>query len=85
MHGSCIKLAQLFLPKTGIWTSHKKSGARSSIAYHEETPMNPFDLTMKWFSYRRTRAQLRNLSAEELKDIGLLPSDIDRVSARAFR
>ncbi|AQZ52829.1 DUF1127 domain-containing protein [Martelella sp. FLE1502] len=47
--------------------------------------MNPFDLTMKWFSYRRTRAQLRNLSAEELKDIGLLPSDIDRVSARAFR
>ena len=47
--------------------------------------MNPFDYTVKWLSYRRTRAQLRNLSAAELKDIGLLPSDIERVSARAFR
>ncbi|AMM84988.1 hypothetical protein AZF01_11970 [Martelella sp. AD-3] len=51
----------------------------------EETPMHPFDFTMKWFSYRRTRAQLRNLTAAELKDIGLLPGDIDRVAARAFR
>ena len=47
--------------------------------------MHPFDLTMKWFSYRRTRAQLRNLTEAELKDIGLLPSDIERVAARAFR
>ncbi|QQM29192.1 DUF1127 domain-containing protein [Martelella lutilitoris] len=47
--------------------------------------MHPFDFTMKWFSYRRTRAQLRNLTAAELKDIGLLPGDIDRVAARAFR
>ena len=47
--------------------------------------MHPFDYTMKWFSYRRTRAQLRNLTAHELKDIGLLPSDIDRIAARAFR
>ncbi|WP_082074808.1 DUF1127 domain-containing protein [Martelella endophytica] len=47
--------------------------------------MHPFDLTMKWFSYRRTRAQLRNLTDSELKDIGLLPSDIERVAARAFR
>ncbi len=47
--------------------------------------MNPFDFTMKWFSYRRTRSQLRNLTANELKDIGLLPSDIERVAARAFR
>ncbi|MET3599278.1 DUF1127 domain-containing protein [Martelella mangrovi] len=51
----------------------------------EETPMHPFHFTMKWFSYRRTRAQLRNLTAAELKDIGLLPSDIDRVASRAFR
>ena len=47
--------------------------------------MHPFDYTMKWFSYRRTRTQLRNLSNAELKDIGLQPSDIDRVAARAFR
>nr|WP_272210697.1 DUF1127 domain-containing protein [Marinicella sp. W31]MDC2876602.1 DUF1127 domain-containing protein [Marinicella sp. W31] len=47
--------------------------------------MHPFDFTMKWFSYRRTRSQLRNLTAAELKDIGLLPGDIERVAARAFR
>ena len=47
--------------------------------------MHPFDMTMKWFSYRRTRAQLRNLTDHELKDIGLNQGDIERVAARAFR
>lgn len=63
----------------------KQIRSPSSRTIDEETPMHPFDFTMKWLSYRRTRAQLRNLTEAELKDIGLLPSDIDRVSARAFR
>ncbi|TCT40947.1 DUF1127 domain-containing protein [Martelella mediterranea] len=47
--------------------------------------MSPIRLTRQWLSYRRTRAQLRDLTDYELKDIGLVPGDIERIASRAFR
>ncbi|MBB4121626.1 DUF1127 domain-containing protein [Martelella radicis] len=84
MHGSCIITAHDALPFSLYLPGQNQHSTKLPEKF-EETPMHPFDFTMKWFSYRRTRSQLRNLTAAELKDIGLLPGDIDRVAARAFR
>lgn len=44
--------------------------------------MNPIRLAKNWLAYRRTVAELSNLPAHTLNDIGLTRYDIRMVAAR---
>jgi uncharacterized protein YjiS (DUF1127 family) len=51
----------------------------------EETTMNPIRIAKNWMSYRRTIAELGNLSNQALSDIGITRYEIRNIAARSFR
>ena len=59
--------------------------ARSAKRLNEETTMNPIRIAKNWMSYRRTMAELGNLSSQTLNDIGITRYEIRNIAARSFR
>jgi uncharacterized protein YjiS (DUF1127 family) len=59
--------------------------ARSAKTFTEETIMNPIRIAKNWMSYRRTMAELGNLSSQTLNDIGVTRYEIRNIAARSFR
>ena len=59
--------------------------ARSAKRYSEETTMNPIRIAKNWMSYRRTMAELGNLSSQTLNDIGITRYEIRNIASRSFR
>jgi uncharacterized protein YjiS (DUF1127 family) len=53
--------------------------------FTEETTMNPIRIAKNWMSYRRTMAELGNLSSQTLNDIGITRYEIRNIAARSFR
>ena len=51
----------------------------------EETPMNPLRLAINYVNYRRTIAELSNLSNDTLSDIGVNRYQIRNIASRSFR
>ena len=47
--------------------------------------MNPIRIAKNWMSYRRTLAELGNLSNQALSDIGITRYEIRNIAARSFR
>jgi uncharacterized protein YjiS (DUF1127 family) len=47
--------------------------------------MNPLRIAKNWISYRRTLAELGNLSNSALSDIGITRYDIRNIASRSFR
>ena len=47
--------------------------------------MNPLRIAKNWMSYRRTRAELGNLSNQTLSDIGITRYEIRNIASRSFR
>lgn len=47
--------------------------------------MNPICMAKNWMNYRRTVAELGNLSNHALSDIGITRFDIRSIASRSFR
>jgi uncharacterized protein YjiS (DUF1127 family) len=47
--------------------------------------MNPLRIALNWVHYRRTIAELSNLSNDTLSDIGVNRYQIRNIAARSFR
>ncbi|CAN7512659.1 DUF1127 domain-containing protein [Pararhizobium sp. LjRoot238] len=47
--------------------------------------MNPIRIAKSWINYRRTVAELGNLSNHALSDIGITRFDIHNIASRSFR
>lgn len=47
--------------------------------------MNPIRIAKSWINYRRTVAELGNLSNHALSDIGITRFDIRNIASRSFR
>ena len=47
--------------------------------------MNPIRIAKNWKSYRRTMAELGNLSSQTLNDIGITRYEIRNIASRSFR
>jgi uncharacterized protein YjiS (DUF1127 family) len=54
-------------------------------SFTEETTMNPIRIAKNWMSYRRTMAELGNLSSQTLNDIGITRYEIRNIASRSFR
>lgn len=51
----------------------------------EGKTMNPIRVAKNWINYRRTVAELGNLSTHALTDIGITRFDIRNIASRSFR
>ncbi|WP_082520578.1 DUF1127 domain-containing protein [Rhizobium sp. Root482] len=47
--------------------------------------MNPIRVAKNWINYRRTVAELGNLSNHALSDIGITRFDIRNIASRSYR
>ena len=47
--------------------------------------MNPIRIAKNWMSYRRTMAELGNLSSQTLNDSGITRYEIRNIASRSFR
>jgi uncharacterized protein YjiS (DUF1127 family) len=54
-------------------------------SFTEEKTMNPIRIAKNWMSYRRTMAELGNLSSQTLNDIGITRYEIRNIASRSFR
>jgi uncharacterized protein YjiS (DUF1127 family) len=51
----------------------------------KEKIMNPIRIAKSWINYRRTVAELGNLSNHALSDSGISRFDIRNIASRSFR
>jgi uncharacterized protein YjiS (DUF1127 family) len=62
--------------------ARQNAGAQKS---KEENIMNPLRIVANYVNYRRTIAELSNLSNDTLSDIGVNRYQIRNIAARSFR
>jgi uncharacterized protein YjiS (DUF1127 family) len=64
----------------------RKDGNDAAFDHHlGKIIMNPIRIAKSWISYRRTLAELGNLSNQTLSDIGVSRYDIRNIASRSFR
>ena len=51
----------------------------------KDKTMNPIRIAKSWINYRRTVAELGNLSNHALSDIGITRFDIRNIASRSYR
>jgi uncharacterized protein YjiS (DUF1127 family) len=85
MHSRCIFFAlHLFPRKAYIDPNQAGKSLHCSFASKEKI-MNPIRIAKSWINYRRTVAELGNLSNHALSDIGITRFDIHNIASRSFR
>ncbi len=63
----------------------KQANHCTAHLFSEEKIMNPIRIAKSWINYRRTVAELGNLSNHALTDIGITRFDIRNIASRSFR
>ena len=85
MHSRCIFFALHLFPRKAYKDPNEADNHCAAHLYLKEKIMNPIRIAKSWINYRRTVAELGNLSNHALTDIGITRFDIRNIASRSFR
>jgi uncharacterized protein YjiS (DUF1127 family) len=80
-----FSLHSIFSRTGAIKIPTKQANHCTAHLFLEEKIMNPIRIAKSWINYRRTVAELGNLSNHALTDIGITRFDIRNIASRSFR
>ena len=80
-----FSLHSIFSRERRTKVSTKQAITALLICIAKEKIMNPIRMAKSWINYRRTVAELGNLSNHALTDIGITRFDIRNIASRSFR
>ena len=84
-HSRCIFFALHLFPRGAYKDPNEADNHCAAHLYLKEKIMNPIRIAKSWINYRRTVAELGNLSNHALTDIGITRFDIRNIASRSFR
>ena len=85
MHGRCFLFALHLFLREAYKDLNEAGNHCTAHCLSKEKIMNPIRIAKSWINYRRTVAELGNLSTHALTDIGITRFDIRNIASRSFR